>query len=144
MIASFDPNAAMGDLSPLIRDAASGDLNAQRQGCFLAWQGMKDAVERGSFATAHGCAVEMMIWARIAASHGEEQDVLTLASALAYLAEYWGYDQLGAVYGNDLLAEATALLDRLASDGNEVAANGLNLLAQAVAPHIFQKAKEIA
>ncbi|AJR22528.1 MULTISPECIES: hypothetical protein [unclassified Sphingobium] len=141
---SFDPNAAIGDVSPLIRSAACGDLGAQRQGCMLSWQGMKDAVSRGAFAAAHGHAIEMMIWARLAASHGEAQDILILIAALSYLAEYWGYDSEGAVYGNDLLAEATALLDRLASDGNEVAADGLNLMAQTVGPHIFQKAKEIA
>lgn len=138
----FEANAAMGELAPLIRAAASGDLSAQRAGRELALAAMKAAMERGDHLKGQGHAMEAMFWARFAASHGHDEDGLELAEVLSYLAEYWGFDRPGEEIGNDLLAETVMLLDGLAERGGEHAADMINHMSRSLAPHIFQRAKE--
>ncbi|RYM14838.1 hypothetical protein [Sphingobium cupriresistens] len=146
MMAADDANGALGDLAFIIRDAAGGDLEAQRAGRAMALQDMSTAAARGDYAMGQGHAMEAMFWARFAASQGHDDDAVMLAAVLVSLAEYWGYDRRSAdaAWGNDLLAEAVAILDRLASRGNEAAATAINEMADRFAPHIFQQAKEIA
>jgi hypothetical protein len=140
----IDPNAAMGDLSPIIRAAATGDLDAQRNGRDRAFHDMKSAAARGDALIASCHAAELMFWSRLAASHGHQDDAVALCSSLAYLAEYWTADDRWSWYGDALLAETAALLDKLAAAGNEAAADSLNHLASNVRPEILQQAKEIA
>jgi hypothetical protein len=139
----FDANAAMGDLAPLIRAAASGDIEAQRKGRQFALADMKAAMQRGDGLQGQAHAMEAMFWARFAASHGQDEDGLELAAVLSYLAEYWGFDRPGEEYGNHLLAETVNLLDGLAERGSERAADMINHMSRSVAPHIFQRAKEV-
>lgn len=141
-----DPNVAMGELAPIIRKAAAGDLEAQRTGRALAFQDMTDATRRYDYAMGQGHAMEAMFWARLAASHGHEEDAISLAAILMKLAEFWGYDRPDdyADWGNCLLAEAVTILDDLASNGNEAAAASINEMAERLSPRIFQRAKEIA
>ncbi|MAM37246.1 MAG: hypothetical protein CL949_01780 [Erythrobacter sp.] len=140
----FDPNSAMGELSQIIRAAAAGDLSAQRQGCQLTFNAMKVASARGDMVMAQSHTLEMMFWARFAASHGAEDDALMLTAALAHLSNFWSGDNEWGWYGETLMVEATALADRLASRGNEEAAEALNMIARSVPPHILQQAKEVA
>lgn len=143
MMASVDPNAAMGELATLIREAASGDLEAQRQGRTIALADMHASAQAGNHLMGQGHAMEAMFWARLAASHGHAEDAIVLAAVLTALAEYWGYDREGADWGNLLLAEAVAILDQLAADGNEAAATAINEFSLRVAPRIFVQAKQV-
>lgn len=138
-----DPNAAMGDLSPLIRDAAAGSLEAQRGGRSMALAAMHASAQAGTHVLGQGHAMEAMFWARFAASHGHAEDAIILAAVLTSLAEYWGYDKEGATWGNQWLAEAVALLDRLAGEGCEAAATAVNEISLMVAPRIFAQAKQV-
>ncbi|MBA4092040.1 MAG: hypothetical protein C0494_15820 [Sphingobium sp.] len=140
----FDPNSAMGELAPLIRAAGQGDLAAQRHGCELTLHAMQAAMARGDMVMAQGHAMEMMFWARFAASQGTDDDALMLTAALTHLSRFWTGEGEFSWYGETLLVEATALADRLASRGNEEAAEALNMIARNVAPHILQQAKEVA
>jgi alcohol dehydrogenase class IV len=143
MMTVSDPNAAMGDLSPLIRDAAAGNLEAQRSGRSMALAAMHNAAEEGNYVMGQGHAMEAMFWARFAASHGHVDDAIILAAVLTSLAKYWGYDEEGATFGNQWLAEAVALLDRLAGEGCEAAATAVNEISLMVAPRIFAQAKQV-
>ena len=143
MMPGSDPNAAMGDLSSIIRDAAAGSLEAQRQGRAMSLAAMNEAAQAGNYVMGQGHAMEAMFWARFAASHGHADDAIVLAAVLTSLAEYWGYDSEEATWGNDLLAEAVALLDRLASEGCEAAATAINEISRKVAPRIFAQAKQV-
>lgn len=140
----FDPNLGMRELSPIIQAAASGNLEAQRLGCQIAWGAMKAATDRGDMVMAQGHAMELMFWARFAASHGESQDSMMLISALAYLSKFWSGDHQWGWYGETLMVEATAIADRLASLGDEDAAEAVNMISRSVAPHILEQAREIA
>ncbi|MFZ5696143.1 MAG: hypothetical protein ACOY4N_10925 [Pseudomonadota bacterium] len=146
MMTGIDPNAALGDLAPIIKRAAAGDIEAQRMGRSFAIQDMADAESRRDYAMGQGHAAEAMFWARLAASHGFEDDAVILAAVLTQLAEFWGFDRRddSADWGNLLLAEAVTILDDLAANGNEAAATAINEMGARVSPHIFQKAKEIA
>ena len=86
MTAPFDPNAGMCDLSPIIRDAAAGVLDAQRQGRSMAMAAMNQAAQAGDYLMGQGHAMEAMFWARFAASHGQQDDAMVLAAVLISLA----------------------------------------------------------
>ncbi|SEQ47387.1 hypothetical protein [Sphingobium sp. YR768] len=146
MMEGCDANGALGDLSSIIKAAGAGDLEAQRAGRSLALQDMYAANARNDHAMGQGHAAEAMFWARLAASHGHDDDAVMLAAVLVSLAEYWGYDRRDprAEWGNALLAESIAILNSLAAHGNEAAATAINEMAERFAPHIFQQAKEIA
>ncbi|MEJ7926378.1 hypothetical protein WG908_06345 [Sphingobium sp. AN641] len=140
----IDANAAIGvDLSNAIRSAAAGDIAVQRQMRDDCLETMRRSIAQGSIAEAHAYALEAMFWARLVASHGTDDDAMLLAATLAYLAEFWGFDQEDAPLGNDMLSEAFSIIDRVASNGSEDAACALNFIAGEVAPHILKHAREM-
>ncbi|GFZ89567.1 MULTISPECIES: hypothetical protein [Sphingobium] len=144
MMEHFEANAALGmEAVQLTAAAARGDIDAQRKLRDYALESMAEKVAANALAYAHGHAVEAMIWARLAASHGEEEDAIQLTAALAYLSEFWGMDGEGQEYGNFLLGEVVTILDGLASRGNEDAAISLNAVSEMLNPRISNMAKKI-
>jgi hypothetical protein len=96
------------DAFTLLNSAARGSLDAQRA---LADEGIRRAALMGDDFEA--CLREGAIFARLAASQGDESDKGRLISMLALL---------GDVGDADALAEATAVIDGMADDGNEMCA----------------------
>jgi hypothetical protein len=75
-------------------------------------------------------------WARLAASHGGNGDIVRLAGVLMLCAHHTE-DELGTLRYS---AEAAAHLAGLADDGDEVAARVLNEVSEAVPPEALSMA----
>jgi len=123
--------------------AARGVVDAQRVLRDHCLDALREKVEADALPEAQAHALEAMIWARMAASHGADRDAIMLAACLAHLAEFWGYDQEGQLLGNAMLSEALAIAERMAANGHEGVGTILPTLGEAVAPHILQQAKQI-
>ena len=123
--------------------AARGVVEAQRvlrDGCL---ESLREKMQAEASAEAHAHALEAMIWARMAASHGADDDVIMLASCLAHLANFWGCEREDQAIGNALLSEALAIAERMAAKGHELAGDLLPAFGDWIPPHILQQAKQI-
>lgn len=136
----FDPNSALGAEAQVIRDAAGGDLSAQRamRGIFIE---AIDTVDMTSpLAILFG--LEMVPYARLCAAHGDQEDARRLAAAL-----WWTFAaSRSAGFGDraqNLAGEAVAILERLADQGDEVSSLaavqlvGLNPVAGDIAKRLL-------
>lgn len=123
--------------------AARGVVDAQRVLRDYCLDALREKVEANDLRQAQAHALEAMIWARMAASHGADADAIMLAACLAHLSEFWGYDQEGQPLGNAMLSEAIAITERVSANGHEGAGAILPTLGGCVAPHILQQAKQI-
>ena len=113
--------------------AATGDLGAQRGLVAFAL----DAVTNGAVSFARGVWQAEPI-ARMAASHGEPHDRKVLAALLFYMAQIEADN--GGASGSTYQAEACAILNGLAIDGDDEAAAHLDAIAGEVGPQVLADA----
>jgi hypothetical protein len=142
-LSPVDVNAALGETSPYVLAAATGGLSAQRALRTGCRESMDSARAEGLFELAHAHAFEALAWARMAASHGDDNDAMLLVICLVDVAQHWGFDQEGCIYGNQMLSEAIAILKRYALLGCEDATQGFEILGAALAPRILESANAI-
>lgn len=133
------PSGDLGIVRPLLAGAARGELSAQRE--------IRVGYERLSYdntrplvalAAAAECAVML---SRIAASHGELDDVIALADALrrsAYLFELANNEALSQAR----LIEALGLYKRIADTGHEEIERDYQALAAAMPPAVLERVNE--
>lgn len=133
------PSGDLGIVRPLITDAARGDLAAQRdiRGGYrnLSHDETRPLV---LLAASAECAVMM---GRLAASHGELDDVIALADALrrsAYLFELAGNVSISQAR----LIEALGLYKRIADAGHEGIDREYQQLAAAMPPAILERVND--
>jgi hypothetical protein len=116
---NFDPNAGIGAGSAIVEDASFGNLPALRI--------LLDVSIDAAFAQADDnpygvvAAAEAVTFARLCAAHRMPLDVRKLAGALCLTSERTrriGFD--GAA--DNLMGESIAILERLADEGDDIAA----------------------
>ncbi len=124
----------MGDFEPFahIKAAATGDLAAQR------------ALAEAAFVMASACDLDEdpmpyiqdgLIFARLAAAHGEQADRATLLSALAAAAKYAPDEHKDHYAG-----EALAMCEQFADEGNDAIGDLLPMIAEQATPAELQGA----
>src|SRR5690606_1720961 len=120
--------------------AARGGLQAQRE---LARRAVSVAVERDEAGELvndpERCLIEGLVFARLAAAHGDLADQGLVISMLALLVELVGEENAG-----EELAEATARAFLAADHGNDDIADALPWLSANLQPHVMRLAKEYA
>lgn len=126
------------DALAAINGAAKGDINAQRS-------------IRDSFAyvtddeehTPHHRAIAgaaSLLFARLAASHGDLDDVILLGDALIHAAAANERAQLNHLVST-YIVEAIGLYERIAETGHEKAAIQVQALVEAMPPQIVEEVK---
>lgn len=133
------PSGTLGIAEPLIVGAASGDLAGQREirDAYLRVVGDKSKPLSLLVASAD-CAV---LTARLAASHGELEDVLSLADALLRASDIWqlcGVDHIS----QSRLVEGLGLYKRIASTGHALADRTFQMLAAAMPASVMERVME--
>lgn len=138
MTATTFPCAAPIDPSEdaMLVSASRGDLSAFRQ---LVQLGLGAGIS-GQISPQHALwGVEMA--ARMAAAHGQDQDRMCLAGLLFSMSAV--EQDMNESDGFAYEAEALAILNSLADEGNEAAADYLQQIAGLVKPEILTGANEI-
>lgn len=133
------PSGDLGIVRPLIAGAARGDIAAQRE-IRNGYDNLSHDATRplALLASAAECAVMM---GRIAASHGEMDDVIALADALrrsAYLFELANNHALS----QSRLIEALGLYKRIAATGHGAIERDFQALAAAMPPSILERVED--
>lgn len=133
------PSGDLGVVRPLIAGAARGDRSAQRE-IRNGYDNLSHDKTRplALLASSAECAVMM---GRIAASHGELEDVIALADALrrsAYLFELAN----NHVLSQSRLIEALGLYKRIADTGHEGIDREYQALAAAMPPSILERVED--
>lgn len=141
---ALEPNAALGgEASKMVAAAARGSSVAQRMLRDACVEQSRSFEASGRILEAHLCALSALFWARLTASHGAEGDTFSLAGALANAAQFWGNDPENKFRCDAMLGEVFAILEGLASNGNEQAAQDVNTWAELVPPEVLSMAKQI-
>lgn len=133
------PSGILGKALPLIDGAASGDLAGQREIRDAYLRMIADRAQPLAIVvTAADCAVLM---ARLAASHGDADDVLCLADALVRASDVWQLCGVAHISQSRLI-EGLGLFKRLASTGHEVADRSFQFVAAAMPASIMERVLE--
>lgn len=131
----ISPPVADPDPYERIYAAGRGDLQAMRDLAQLSVRWVFDpARECDPSVTLR----EGLVFARLAATHGDPADQGAFASMVALLARVEGDEAVADEY-----AEVVARFALIADAGNEMAAEGLTWLAEDATPEIMTLAKEI-
>lgn len=133
------PSGALGIAAPLIVNAASGDLAGQRE--------IRDAYSRATSDKSQPLAVLIMsadcavLVARLAASHGELDDVSALAEALVRASDVWELAGVPRI-SQSRLVEGIGLYKRIAATGDLIADRTFQMLAAAMPAAIMERVLE--
>lgn len=120
---------------PLLRDAAMGSVEAQRALAEMSLAMAKDQDDEGLML----CLLEGLVFARLAAAHGDPADEGRVISMLALCGEICAASQSP---GQDVfMGEATARISRLADQGVEIAENNIIAQIEASTPGAVRLAK---
>lgn len=133
------PSGDLGIVRPLIAGAARGELSAQRE-IRNGYNNLAHDAARplAVLAASAECSVMM---ARLAASHGEIDDVIALADALrrsAYLFELASNVPLS----QSRLIEALGLYKRIAATGHEVIDRQYQALVASMPPAVLERVED--
>lgn len=144
-LARLEPDA-MGEMQDLIcepllalRAAACGDLEAQRKLALSAWAravALDEETGAPDWIVSIDSLETALVFARLAAVHGTEQDVVALANWLSIASD------LDPETEPDRMAEAIGWIEREADAGSLDAARALNAFVDAASPEAVTGAKE--
>ncbi len=143
----FNPNASFGLGARIFDGAGAGNLGAMQA---LVDISMEEALSRGDDDPyAIVCAAEALAFARICAAHRMPDDVRKLAAALCLTSDRTR--RIGYIEAADILmGESIAILERLAAEGDILAAHSSARLAETsiaaiqIAKDVLSKPQEVA
>jgi len=137
----MNANLCLGEeMADLLARASAGDLLSQRSLAEINLQARSEAAEgNGSSDLA---AFEALLWARLAAAHGDEDDAMRLVAALMYVGEVLGQSGRGGI-AHGLVSEAIAVLRALASCGYEPAVRATNDSIGEMAPTVISQSSRL-
>jgi len=119
-----------------LTQAASGDIDAQRELANLNYSGRYDP---GAFTSV--CYTEAIVWQRMVAARGTLEDRRALVYLLAEYSGWLSVDEQAA--SNHFMAQAVMLAEALAEDGDELAAGWVASAADNISADVFLRARHM-
>lgn len=133
------PSGGLGVATSLIISAASGGLAGQREIRDAYFRGAKDTSQPlAQLVMSADCAVLM---ARLAASHGELDDIFALADTLVRASDVWELAGVARI-SQSRLVEGIGLYKRIAATGHDVADRTYQMLAAAMPASLMARVLE--
>lgn len=137
---AFMANNAVGEATAAaIFRAAHGDLSSQRA-LLQACLNPIDPAHASGYADL--LQYEALFYARLCASHGQNEDIRRLGAVLAQVSLTLRAHDRGWL-GDAMMVESMAILGRLAADGDELSATAGRELAEMNPPHFIEAAKVV-